>query len=303
MEKVCENYTFGQPVRGNLSITIDNTKSRKCQTRITRNITISGCTDVEETAAKLQIVDCNVYSLKVNAVVTEEGTGVEAMASTTTSIQRRLITFKTLYKDQYMKPNLPFTLKVRASRPDNTGGVGVPVELCAGEQCTNLTTGVDGLITAVLPNYQSVSVRMKALNSRVNMHSSEYYQTLSHYFSPSNSSLLIYAPEETLKCAEAGQSTSQHILPVLFSARDQPTAAITVQVVSRGSIQYTNTQDYQLPSGPLPISTEHLVEPLPPPLPGTVRGVINLTISLPNTASSIVKVSQFHPTTVSSGAR
>ncbi|KAK4319007.1 hypothetical protein Pmani_010092 [Petrolisthes manimaculis] len=105
------SYTFGQPVRGNLSITIDNTKSRKCQTRITRNITISGCTDVEETAAKLQIVDCNVYSLKVNAVVTEEGTGVEAMASTTTSIQRRLITFKTLYKDQYMKPNLPFTLK------------------------------------------------------------------------------------------------------------------------------------------------------------------------------------------------
>ncbi|KAK4322438.1 hypothetical protein Pmani_006778 [Petrolisthes manimaculis] len=249
------SYTFGQPVKGNLSITIDNTKSRKCQTRITRNITISGCTDVEETAAKLQIVDCNVYSLKVNAVVTEEGTGVEAMASTTTSIQRRLITFKTLYKDQYMKPNLPFTLK------------------------------------------------MKALNSRVNMHSSEYYQTLSHYFSPSNSSLLIYAPEETLKCAEAGQSTSQHILPVLFSARDQPTAAITVQVVSRGSIQYTNTQDYQLPSGPLPISTEHLVEPLPPPLPGTVRGVINLTISLPNNASPIVKVSQFHPTAVSSGAR
>ncbi|KAK4318979.1 hypothetical protein Pmani_010066 [Petrolisthes manimaculis] len=284
------SYTFGQPVKGNLSITIDNTKSRKCQTRITRNITISGCTDVEETAAKLQIVDCNVYSLKVNAVVTEEGTGVEAMASTTTSIQRRLITFKTLYKDQYMKPNLPFTLKVRASRPDNTAGVGVPVELCAGGQCTNLTTGVDGLITAVLPNYQSVSVRMKALNSRVNMHSSEYYQTLSHYFSPSNSSLLIYAPEETLKCAEAGLSTSQHILPVLFSARDQPTAAITVQVVSRGSIQYTNTQDYQLPSGPLPISTEHLVEPLPPPLPGTVRGVINLTISLPNTASPIVKV-------------
>ncbi|KAK4303545.1 hypothetical protein Pmani_024447 [Petrolisthes manimaculis] len=287
---VCANYTFGQPVKGNLSITFDNTKSRKCQKRITRNITISGCTDVEETAAKLQIVDCNVYSLKVNAVVTEEGTGVEAMASTTTSIQRRLITLKTLYKDQYMKPNLPFTLKVRASRPDNTAGVGVPVELCAGGQCTNLTTGVDGLITAVLPNYQSVSVRMKALNSRVNMYSSEYYQTLSHYFSPSNSSLLIYAPEETLKCAEAGQSTSQHILPVLFSARDQPTAAITVQVVSRGSIQYTNTQDYQLPSGPLPISTEHLVEPLPPPLPGTVRGVINLTISLPDTASPIVKV-------------
>ncbi|KAK3876687.1 hypothetical protein Pcinc_018566 [Petrolisthes cinctipes] len=287
---VCANYTFGQPVKGNLSTTIDNNKNERCRVHFTRNITIFGCTDVEATAAELEITGCNVDTLSVNAVVTEEGTGVERKASTSTSIQRTAINFNAFYKDEYMKPNLPYTFKVRAERPDNTLGVGIPVELCAVEHCKNFTTGVDGLITAVLPNYKSFNVRMKAMNCRTNMHSSEYSQDISHFFSPSNSSLLIYAPEGKLKCPKVGQSASQHILPVLFSAKDQPTAVITVQVVSRGSIQYTNTQEYQLPSGPLPINTEHLVEPLPPPLPGTVRGVIELPISLPDTASPTVKV-------------
>ncbi|KAK4324552.1 hypothetical protein Pmani_004827 [Petrolisthes manimaculis] len=286
---VCANYTFGQPVKGNLSTTIDNNKNGMCRVHFTRNITIFGCTDVEATAAELQIAGCKVDTLSVNAVVTEEGTGVERKASTTTSIQRTAIKFNSFYKDEYMKPNLPYTFKVRAERPDNTLGVGIPVELCAVEQCKNITTGVDGLITAVLPNYKSFNVRMKAMNCRVNMHSSEYSLDISHFFSPSNSSILIYAPEGKLKCPKA-QSASQHILPVLFSAKDQPTAIITVQVISRGSIQYTNTQEYQLPSGPLPINTEHLVEPLPPPLPGTVRGAIKLPISLPDTASPTVKV-------------
>ncbi|KAK3848744.1 hypothetical protein Pcinc_044478, partial [Petrolisthes cinctipes] len=287
---VCANYTFGQPVKGNLSITIDNNESKKCKVLLTRNITISGCTDIEATANELKIMDCNVYNLRVKAIVTEEGTEIEATDTTTVNIQRSAINFNTVYMDEYMKPNLPFTIKVRAEHPDNSVGVGVPVEVCAAGKCTNLTTGADGLITAVLPNYESYGVRMKALNCRVNMRSAELSKDLTHYFSPSNSSLLIFAPEDTLKCAEAGQSAAQHTLPVFFSARDQPTAAITVQIVSRGSIQYTNTQEYQLQSGPLPISTEHAVEPLQPPLPGTVRGVINLPISLPNTASPTVQV-------------
>ncbi|KAK4303730.1 hypothetical protein Pmani_024278 [Petrolisthes manimaculis] len=287
---VCANYTFGQPVKGNLSFTIDNSQSKKCNVLITRNITISGCTDIEATAGELKIMDCNVYNLRVQAIVTEEGTEIEAREATTVSIQRSAINFNTVYVDEYMKPNLPFTIKVRAERPDKSVGVGVPVEVCAAGKCTNLTTGADGLVTAVLPNYESFGVRMKAMNCRVNMRSAELSKDLTHYFSPSNSSLLIFAPEDTLKCAEAGQSASQHTLPVFFSARDQPTAAITVQIVSRGSIQYTNTQEYPLQSGPLPISTEHLVEPLQSPLPGTVRGVINLPISLPNTASPTVQV-------------
>lgn len=71
-------------------------------------------------------------------------------------------------------------------------------------------------------------MQVKALNCRAGMRSSEYTDRIQHYFSPSNSSLLIIAPEDKLECSP--KAPSKHVLPVLFSARDQPTAAITVQV-------------------------------------------------------------------------
>lgn len=71
-------------------------------------------------------------------------------------------------------------------------------------------------------------MQVKALNCRAGMRSSEYTDNIEHYFSPSNSSLHIIAPENKLECSPKAPST--HVLPVLFSARDQPTAAITVQV-------------------------------------------------------------------------
>lgn len=38
---VCANYTFGQPVKGNLSLTLDNTQRRKCKVDVTNNVTVS----------------------------------------------------------------------------------------------------------------------------------------------------------------------------------------------------------------------------------------------------------------------
>lgn len=60
------------------------------------------------------------------------------------------------------------------------------------------------------------------------MRSSEYQDNINHYFSPSNSSLLIVAPENKLACSPT--APKNHTLPLLFSARDQPSANITVQV-------------------------------------------------------------------------
>lgn len=90
---------------------------------------------------------------------------------------------------------------------------------------------MDGLRTAHKYSFAHRSpslVQVKALNCRAGMSSSEYSDRIQHYYSPSNSSLLIVAPEEKLECSP--NAPSKHMLPVLFSARDQPTAAITVQV-------------------------------------------------------------------------
>ncbi|XP_069170675.1 alpha-1-inhibitor 3 isoform X3 [Procambarus clarkii] len=285
---VCANYTFGQPVKGNLSLTLDNNQRRKCKVDVTNNVTISGCKEVEVQASELRIIDCDVYSLKASAIVTEEGTGVEIKKDASVSITRNAVTFKTIYEDAYMKPNLPYSLKVRAEKPDGTPAGGVPMEVCAAGRCTNMTTAPDGLFTTVLPVYNTNRVYIKALNCRANMYQSEFSKTLEHSFSPSNSSLLIHAPEGKLKCVPG--EAQDHLLPVLFSASDQTSAIFTVQVVSRGTVQYQSSQEYQLTSGELPISVEHLVEPLPPPFPNTIRGVVNININIPPTASPKVKV-------------
>lgn len=73
---------------------------------------ISGCRDVELTTAEMKIIDCNVHRLRATAVVTEAGTDVEMQTSSRITITRTAVTFKTIYADKYVKPNLPFTLKV-----------------------------------------------------------------------------------------------------------------------------------------------------------------------------------------------
>lgn len=285
---VCANYTFGQPLKGNLSFTIHNNQDRKCHVSKTKNTTIHGCSDIVLSADEMLIMDCSVYSLRASALVEEEGTGVQMTASHSISITRTAVTFKKLYKDEFMKPNLPYSVKLRAELPDGTPAAGVPVEVCAAGCCTNDTTAPNGILNIVLPNYNSYSVQVKALNCRAGMRSSEYSDRIQHYYSPSNSSLLIIAPENKLECSP--NAPSKHVLPILFSARDQPTASITVQIVSRGQIQHSATQEVTLTTGDLPFEVAHMVEPLPPPIEGTVRGLVNLTITLPPTASPKAKV-------------
>lgn len=60
----------------------------------------------------MQVIDCHVYSLSASAAVEEAGTGVQLSANSLLSITRSAVNFKPLYKDEFMKPNLPFTIKV-----------------------------------------------------------------------------------------------------------------------------------------------------------------------------------------------
>ena len=57
-------------------------------------------------------MDCYVYSLTASALVEEEGTGVQGSDRKTTSITRNAIKFTKIYKDQFMKPNIPYNIEV-----------------------------------------------------------------------------------------------------------------------------------------------------------------------------------------------
>lgn len=63
-------------------------------------------------ATDVRMTDCDVNRVRVRAAVTEDGTAVRLTGSGEVSVSRTAIDFKTIYKDKYMKPHLPYTLKV-----------------------------------------------------------------------------------------------------------------------------------------------------------------------------------------------
>ncbi|XP_042222119.1 alpha-1-inhibitor 3-like [Homarus americanus] len=284
---VCAKYTFGEPVNGNLTVEVSNMKSRECHVSLNKTYTFTGCKDIEVFSEDIKMIGCRVNTVRAKAILTEEGTGVVLSGVTRASVSRRAVDFKTIFNDNYMKPNLPYTLKVKAELPDKSPAGGLLVELCTDESCTNITTPQDGVITTVLPPSSVRNILMKALNSRAMMYESSFSTTIEHYFSPSNSSLLIHAPEGRLKCSG---NDLRHSLPVLFSANNQPRAFITVQVVSRKQIQYSNTQEYDLIGSPLPGDAQQLQEPLSAFSSTTTTGVIYVSITLPATASPNARV-------------
>ena len=101
-------------------------------------------------------------------------------------------------------------------------------------------------------------LQVKALNCRAGMRASEYTDRIEHYFSPSNSSLVIVAPRNKLACSP--KASTKHVLPILFSARDMPTADITVQVLVTDYYYYYSSSFSSS-------SSSFLLSRLPPPPP------------------------------------
>ncbi|XP_063596598.1 alpha-1-inhibitor 3-like [Penaeus indicus] len=285
---VCANYTFGQPLKGTVELTVTNNQRRRCRNIIKRTESIAGCKDISVAAKELRIIDCRVFRLSATAVVEEDGTGVRLNDTASASISRTAVNFVTVYEDNYKKPNLPFTLKVKATLPDDSPAAGVPVEVCAAGVCANKTTAQDGVFTAVVASDDTNRIFMSTLNCRADLRASTFSKEIRQYYSPSNSSLLLQVPEKKLKC-EPGQSGNYN-LPVWFSANNQPRAALTVQVVSRGKIQHLTTQQVSFTPSAFPIDAQNLVDaPSNPGFP-IVMGVLNLPISLPPTASPTAQV-------------
>ncbi|XP_064106159.1 alpha-1-inhibitor 3-like isoform X3 [Macrobrachium nipponense] len=296
---VCAKYTYGQPVKGNLTLRVNNGGWGSSKVEHVTEKKISGCEDIRISSedVKLNGPDYSVYSLSATAVVTEDGTGEEFLDNSKIEIERTALKFKSVGKEIFIKPNLPFTGKVKAEWPDGSPASEELMEVCAGSVCKNMSTTSDGILEFLVPNNISESIYIKSVNFpriqsstsswRSIMYESSYRHHLKKYFSPSNSSLVIQAPENSLPCHPDG--SREIILPVLFSAKNQPSAVFTVQVISRGQIQYTNTEEYDLVSSDLPIKSDNLIS-TSESQPDLVRGVINIPISLPSTASPSAKI-------------
>ncbi|XP_037797187.1 murinoglobulin-2-like [Penaeus monodon] len=298
---VCAEYTFGQPVRGNVTIEVSNSLRNQCQTKLVKTKDIAGCTAFQFTTEELRVIDCSVRVVAVEVVVEEEGTGVRQTDGANIWIEMQLYSFKIVYKDKYKKPNLPYTLKARLTFFNGTAAERVPVEVCAAGKCATMFTQEDGIIaTVVWANYVE-SIKISTLDHVLTSDRPPSIGTSSPFYSPSNSSLVIQAPGGRVKCVP-GQKTRLN-LPVLFSCQQSSRAGIHAQKtqaprnispsdrVSRKD-PIPGPKRWNWRASELPIDPDHLIDGFPPtyPSPPIVRAKFSLQVVLPPTASPKVKL-------------
>ncbi|XP_068250438.1 alpha-1-inhibitor 3-like [Palaemon carinicauda] len=284
----CAKYPFGEPVKGNIHWEITNNRWSSCKAVIKMNSTISGCSDITVKSSDLRIAECDINRIKAEATITDAASDEVEKGTSEIGVQTNNVRFETLYQDDFMKPNLPFTLKVLAKLPDESPASGEPLEICHGHICNNITTPSDGIVKLYLTNPNSQRVVMKHMVSRAFLNGRLFELIAQRYYSPSNSSLVIHVPEETINCSN-GEET-RFTFKVLFAAVQQRSAVVNVQVMSRGKMQYFKSEEYQLTSSKFPFEEEFFMDHLPLAPADTVTGVLNIPVTLPLTAAPKIQV-------------
>lgn len=286
--RACANYTFGQPVKGKITLEVSNNERRRCLSKYKKTVLAIGCHDFEVTANELRIMDCSVYNVRATATVEEEGTGVTFNASAYESVRRTAVTLRVVREDAYKKPNLPYVLRVQASLPDDTPAPGVPMEVCYAGRCKNRTTDAEGKITAVILSGDFNRIIMSTLDCRAEMRPSVFSKELERYFSPSNSALQIQVPEESISCAPGKHQ--RYLIDILYSANNTASTRLNCQIIARGKVQKWWTVPVDFKPAPLPVDTQQLVEEPYTPAHPIVTGVIKVPITITPTSAPTVKV-------------
>ncbi|KAF2345983.1 hypothetical protein FHG87_023260, partial [Trinorchestia longiramus] len=109
--EVCAQYTFGQPVRGNVSLHLNNNGWGRYKIEMNFNDQLVGCKTLEIPLVSFDINGRHyfAYSLGVKAVVEEEGTGATIEETTSVSITRSVLSFTKDNLNEYKKPELPYS--------------------------------------------------------------------------------------------------------------------------------------------------------------------------------------------------
>lgn len=82
----------------------------------------------------MKIKSCRIDSLYLNALVSEEGTGIERTASTKKfEVSTTGVHFKAVYEDAFVKPNLPYKVQVGEGNSNISRSGGNSVNIV----CTN----------------------------------------------------------------------------------------------------------------------------------------------------------------------
>ncbi|KAK8391913.1 hypothetical protein O3P69_017494 [Scylla paramamosain] len=293
--RVCAKYTYGQPLKGEVTFKIEATEYHNRQSVLLQK-PISGCH--EFTINTTTLVFNTSSTINVVAKVVEEGTGQEAESTGQLDVQRQALKFKHTGNEEYVKPNLPYTGQFKVTLPSGAPAAYELMEICQRSTCRNITSDAKGIVKYIYPKYEDFSIKISSPKYKQIenpsrrwspiMFASTSTRSVRTYYSPSNSSLVIKTPEVQMRC-RAGEKQNFSV-SVMYAGTRNSKANFTIQLVSRGQIQYTHTEEHTLADTALPIDSSLLLMPLPPPAEGIARGVVSLPLTIHLTASPTAKV-------------
>ncbi|XP_078476069.1 pregnancy zone protein-like [Lampetra planeri] len=270
--KVCGRYTYGKPVHGavNASVCIEG-QSRmwfreRCIAPVCNEFFMKvgkdGCVEWQVDNAKPSNASCQRrHTLKVVAVLEEEGTGMKMQQKAEKNFETDITRISFVDMPSSYRYGLPFVGKVKVERPD---GSPVPHKLVsltvkqnnAGPPGSQHHTGADGTFTFTIDTgdfNRSDTIYLEATDPEFNSgaHPGVTYQhgyrTIRAFFSPSDSFLQLDRVAHTLEC---GSAVSLRLLLVLKENRNSAGdghgggvvhPVINVLVMSRGNILHTES--------------------------------------------------------------
>lgn len=166
--KICARYTYGQPVEGSVFAELSPEFSyardeRESVVFESENTGTSGCVDASFNITGFTLMETfyEMYNskLKLDVIFTELATGVEVYEeSEDCKLAVNAYSLEFVSKN-FFKKGLPFTGKVRLTKPDGSPVENkvVRVELSNGEYSEDLTTDSKGLATFVVSNLSQAS--------------------------------------------------------------------------------------------------------------------------------------------------
>ncbi|XP_066958816.1 alpha-2-macroglobulin-like protein 1 [Macrobrachium rosenbergii] len=158
---VCANYTYGQPVNGTLTLSVDMTTSPYYYYEYyyfyyttTRKPPVekifSGCDEVIISTADIGYVG---YQVTVKGSFVEEGTGNVMTATASVEVKYQSSILEAITPEEYWKPGLPYNFRVKVTKLDSSAPEGEVIKICVryDSSCKNYTVDESGMINAFIP--------------------------------------------------------------------------------------------------------------------------------------------------------
>ncbi|XP_076355649.1 pregnancy zone protein-like [Tachypleus tridentatus] len=259
---ICAKYTYGLPVRGNLTFKMSIKTFSRRENELPFHVyekEIYGCYDLAVNIKEKGLHSKSVRNIKLEASVVEKGTGVKQNTTSTIKYHNFRLEIEIDGATEEFRPQLPYFGRAKAKTPNGDPVSDVILSLCADiygssryvkvrSACKNYTTDKDGFAYFVLPAVPKqtsiIELEAKVVENNEIKFTRDAYKSLNPWFSPSNSYIEFVPLWSPLKCGK-----SENITFMFTAPEDVEEITFNYQVVSSRGVQKTGKIRHTISNG------------------------------------------------------